>query len=136
MNVLGVRIGSPWLWPLLGLGLTLGLLGFALTEPRYYALNTPLFVWVHRLPLGPEGLWQNITFLGDKWLLFSLLIFWWRQYKGVFWEVLVIALVLGAVLLVLKQGFGRLRPEQVLGGSRCKLWAMPFRILPFLLAMP
>ena len=83
----------------------------------YYALNQPLFQFINSLPLGPEWLWQNITFMGDGLPVFVLLIFFSRKNAQILWIGLLAALITGLGVQLGKPLFDLLRPAAILNGD-------------------
>ncbi len=62
---------------------------------NYYDCNIPLFQFINGANLGPDWLWQNITFLGDSLPGFVLLIFFIRRHPPILWQGFLITLALG-----------------------------------------
>jgi len=81
---------------------------------NYYALNTGIFLAVNHWTLGPDWLWQNITFLGDGLPAFVLLVFFCRRDTRLLWLGLLAALITGLAAQGLKALFDALRPAAVL----------------------
>ena len=84
----------------------------------YYALNLPLFQFINGQALGPEWLWQSITFMGDGLPVFVLLIFFSRKNAQVLWIGLIAALITGAGVHLGKPLFDLLRPAAILSGDQ------------------
>jgi membrane-associated phospholipid phosphatase len=84
----------------------------------YYALNQPLFQFINGLPLGPDWLWQNITFMGDGLPVFVLLIFFSRKNAQILWIGLLAALITGLGVQLGKPLFDVLRPAAVLADDQ------------------
>jgi membrane-associated phospholipid phosphatase len=84
----------------------------------YYAFNQPLFQFINGLPLGPEWLWQCITFMGDGLPVFVVLVFFSRKNAQVLWIGLIAALITGLGVQLGKPIFDVLRPAAVLADDQ------------------
>lgn len=95
-------------------------MGFQLYE-NYYTSNILLFQFINGLTLGPDWLWQNITFLGDGLPAFIVLVFFMRKFPSILWYGLVISLVTGVCLHTLKQLIFLARPAAILGAENIRV---------------
>lgn len=97
--------------------LCLPLIGYCLVQlmQHYYAFNTPLFLFINGSNIGPEWLWQDITFLGDGLPAYVLMIFLCRHNARLLWVGLIAALLIGVMIQIGKPLFEVVRPAMILG---------------------
>lgn len=113
--------------------LCLPLIGYCLVQlmQHYYAFNTPLFMFINGSNIGPEWLWQDITFLGDGLPAYVLMIFLCRNNARLLWVGLIAALLIGVVIQIGKPLFDVVRPAMILGEGQIHIIGQTLRLHSF-----
>ena len=80
--------------------------------------NRAVFVVLNRIgPATSDGLWANLTLIGDATVGFALCLPLWRRRPDLLWAVAFVALLGTAWVHGLKSGFDVPRPPAVLGDA-------------------
>jgi membrane-associated phospholipid phosphatase len=113
--------------------LCLPMIGFCLVKlmQHYYAFNTPLFMFINGSSVGPEWLWQDITFLGDGLPAYVIMIFLCRNNARLLWVGLISALLVGLVIQIGKPLFDLVRPAAMLGENQIHIIGQTLRVHSF-----
>lgn len=97
----------------------------------YQTLNTPSFLLINHLQLGPDWLWANITFMGDTLPCYLLLVFFCRRDARLLWLGLVAVVLGGFAIQLAKHLLEVPRPLSVLGLEQIHLIGRPLRLNSF-----
>lgn len=109
------------------------LIGFCAIQlmHHYYAFNTPLFMFINGSNIGPEWLWQDITFLGDGLPAYVIMIFMCRNNARLLWVGLIAALLVSVVIQIGKPLFDVVRPAAILGEGQIHVIGQTLRLHAF-----
>ena len=109
--------------------LSIPVIGFCFFQllQHYYAFNTPLFMFINGSHLGPDWLWQSITFMGDGLPAYVLMIFFCRKNAYLLWVGLIAALLVGLAVQLGKPLLDILRPAAILGEGQIHIIGQTLR---------